>query len=127
MLFVLKNLALSENFRIFAIRERQNNMEKKDLLKFCRYYKGDDNKAPANTSPEYTAWKIERLWVNQELEVPEQVEQCISDYVRYGLADYKMFDDTPAALKAVLINRFFQYTERIDVEEFKKFYEKFYS
>lgn len=102
-------------------------MAKNDMMKFCRYYNGEKTCPYKDTDPRYTAWRVEMLWLNDYDVGAEQTSYCIDDYVRRGLSDYRMSDGVPVALKAFLMNRYFQYAEREDVNDFKKFYELLYS
>jgi hypothetical protein len=96
------------------------------LLKYCRYYKGEKNNPYPYTDARYTAWKIEALYVELWPDSPMLLD-CLNDYIRRGLAEFCQFDDTPIHLKAFLMNRYFQYAEREDVEAFKDFYHKVYT
>lgn len=97
------------------------------MIQLCRYYKGEDKCPYKDSDPRYTAWRIEYLWVSDYDSGAEHVQNCIEDYVSMGLSEYRMTDGVPVALKAFLMNRYFQYLEYEDVNAFKKFYEELYS
>lgn len=94
-----------------------------DLLKLCRYYKGEDECPFSNTDVRYTAWKIESLFADLWPDSP-MLKECLNDYIRRGLVGFCDYDDTPIHLKAFLMNRFFQYSERENIEVFKEGTEK---
>lgn len=102
-------------------------MEKKDLLQYCRYYKGQNENPYKADDPKFTAWKIEMLYTYCRTEDREVIDTALQDYIQHGMSDFHMEDDIPMTLKAFLMNRFFQYNDREDIDEFKKFYEKLYS
>lgn len=101
-------------------------MNKKDLIQFCKYYQGEKESPFAQTDARFTAWRIEALWVDSMLSDSEQISRSLDDYIMYGLKDFCKTDDIPITLKAFLMNRYFQYAERDDVNEFKKFYNELY-
>ena len=78
-------------------------MERKDLLHHCRYYKGEKDSPFPQTDIRFTAWRIESLWVNQMI--------ADSDHINLAL----------------LMNRYFQYSEREDIDAFKDFYLRLYN
>ena len=43
-----------------------------------------------------------------------------------GLSHFEPYDNIPVTLKATLFNRFCKYMDRVDIEEFKKFYSTIY-
>lgn len=98
-----------------------NNMKKEDLIKLCRYYKGEKKHPKTHDAVVHIAWNAERKWVEN---FPDKgnSEDMLKDYMEIGLAEFEMQDDTPIILKAYLFNRFCQYSERIDIDAFKKFY-----
>lgn len=102
-------------------------MERKDLLHHCRYYKGEKDSPFPQTDIRFTAWRIESLWVNQMIVDSDHINFCIEEYILRGMNDFQKFDDTPIALKALLMNRYFQYSEREDIDAFKDFYLRLYN
>lgn len=103
------------------------NNNDNNLLQFCIYYKGQKECPYEVTDPRYTAWRIERIWIRSyDDDKSDYVQNCITDYIRHGLDRYRMTDGVPLALKAVLMNRYFQYADREVIDDFKAFYEKLY-
>lgn len=101
--------------------------DKNTLLKSCRYYKGEEDSPFNDTDIRYTAWRIERLWVKLfNDDNSDFILNCLTDYNLHGMGDYRKADDTPITLKAVLMNRFFQYSGREVLDNFKNFYERLY-
>lgn len=100
-------------------------MKTADLLPFCRYYKGEEECPFAYTDARYTAWKIECIFTTLWPDSPV-LSQSLQEYIRRGMSDFRKEDDTPIHLKAFLMNRYFQYAEREDVDAFRDFYIKLY-
>ena len=94
-------------------------MEKKDFLPFCRYYKGE-KECPKDIKISF--WEYERAWIDLSVDKDEMLGNMLDEYIAAGLSEFEMQDDTPIILKAYLFNRFCQYSERIDIDAFKKFY-----
>ena len=101
-------------------------MDRKTLLQYCRYYKGGKVSPFEKTDYRFTAWRIEALYVHAMVNDLQIIEDCISDYIIKGMTDFSKTDDVPLSLKAFLMNRYFQYAEREDIDEFKAFYKKAY-
>lgn len=102
-------------------------MDKKDLLKFCRYYKGEDD-CPFKEQNKSMLWFYERAWIFDMLSDSENLSACIDEYIRLGLGLFEQFDDVPLSLKALLFNRCAKTSQSIAgaVEPFKKFYKEYY-
>lgn len=101
-------------------------MNKQDAIKFCRYYH-DESECPFRDDERSTLWKIERAWAERMAAGnTEHIEEAVCEYVAYGLGEFQMRDGVPISLKAVLFNRLMKYDERINIEAFKKFYQRFY-
>lgn len=96
------------------------------LLTYCRYYKGEDTPPESFTKQEKSVWAIEGNWIDMQNRKAPILEDAITDYIGYGLVDFHSEDETPISLKAFLLNRYLQYEERVDIEGFKEYYEKFY-
>ena len=98
-------------------------MKKDDLLKSCRYYKGEE-RCPAEfeRSIKNTLWAIESDWVAECLlgEVTTVLDEAYSDYIRAGLGLFQMADDTPLSLKAFIFYRLRD--SYVDAESFKTLY-----
>lgn len=101
-------------------------MKKNDLLKFCRYYKGEQN-CPYTDNTKSMLWDFERTWVNDVLHDAD-FNELLTEYMNVGLRDFSETDDTPITLKAILFNRYAKtaYTMQDAVPSFKDFYKKYY-
>lgn len=102
-------------------------MEKKDLLKLCRYYKGEDD-CPFKEQNKSTLWFYERAWVFDTLNNSNSLSSAIEEYIRLGLGLFEQFDDIPLSLKALIFNRYARTSNSMTeaVEPFKKFYKEYY-
>lgn len=98
-------------------------MDKNDLLKFCRFYKGErvcpfrDNRAHF--------WDLEKSWVQAyENKQDDFLDECIDDYTRLGLTKFEWDDDIPVSLKALLFHRYCKsaYSMMDAIEPFKEWY-----
>lgn len=99
---------------------------KKDLLPFCRYYKGE--KERPKDAPLW--WGYEEKWVELS-ENPQEgsinfnmLGEYIDNYLRAGLRTFEQMDNTPATLKALLFDRHTHFGG--DAESFKTWYENEY-
>ena len=101
-------------------------MNKDELLKFCRYYKGQKTN-PYTDSDKAMLWDYERKWI-VDLSNDYDFSDYLSEYISVGLRDFSMFDDGPITLKAVLFNRYAKnaYSIKDAVPGFKEFYQKYY-
>lgn len=101
-------------------------MDKKELLKYCHYYKGGEKCDNPDPNAQM-CWQCEKWWVEKSLslynggEIPS-FGYMLDDYIRAGLRQFEEYDNVPATLKAVLYNRYCQYNDRVDIPGFKKFY-----
>ena len=68
-------------------------MDKKDLVKFCRYYKGEDD-CPFKDQNKSMLWFYERAWVYDMLNDSDSLSSAIDDYIRVGLGLFEQFDKT---------------------------------
>lgn len=102
----------------------------KDLIKYCRYYKGEDE-IPLEISKNGDGmfWFYEKLWVEREDLHGDDTRNMI-EYIRSGLEDFRKEDDVPITLKALLFNRHSHwgggYGTDEDVKYFKEWYFKYY-
>lgn len=108
-------------------------MDKKTLLGFCRYYKGEDS-LPKNiegNQDDAAFWYIEKCWLELTLKKNEFLGDLLDEYLFAGLREFSNTDDTPVTLKALLFNRwghwFGGYGMDVDASNFKKFYSSKYS
>ncbi len=102
-------------------------MDKKELLVFCKYYKGEKTN-PNKPSTAWYVWAVEKDWV-EEMTLDDVVNDCVSKsldrYMSLGYADFEKFDDTPITLKAVLFSLFEKWNEgMVTREDFSAFYTK---
>ena len=102
-------------------------MNKKDLLKFCRYYKGEEHN-PFRDQNKSMLWFYERAWIYDMLNDNNSLSSTIDDYIRVGLGLFEQFDKIPLTLKALLFNRYAMTSNSIEeaVEPFKRFYKEYY-
>lgn len=102
-------------------------MKEKELLKFCRYYNGEED-SPFEEQNKSMLWFYERVWVFEMLNNSDNLLGCIDKYIRLGLGLFEQFDDIPLSLKALLFNRYAKGSQSLAdaVEPFKDFYKKFY-
>lgn len=102
-------------------------MKKDDLLRFCRYYRGESRNPFTNDGTRALLWDYERSWVSDNLKEGD-FSDYLNDYIAVGLQDFSKYDDTPVTLKAVLFNRYAKtaYTMQDAVPGFKEFYQKYY-
>lgn len=103
-------------------------MTDQEKLNLCRYYKGEDKDNTYEDKNKELCARCERIYVNSsDTSNEDMTTDVIIEYIGYGLSDFCMTDNIPMLLKALLANRFFSYNERIDIESFKAFYEKYYN
>lgn len=102
-------------------------MKNNELLKYCRYYKGEkDNPFEDKDQNKSMLWFYESIWVNRY--ATTVLDSTIDEYVHYGLGNFEMHDHIPLSLKALLFNRYAKgsYSMQDAVEPFKAFYHKYY-
>lgn len=105
--------------------------KKEDLIKFCRYYKGEQTN-PFKDGNDSLFWTYEKYWIDQTIKSDgndnENFTEFIGDYIRIGLREFEKFDDTPMILKSILFNRFAKGfpSMRMAKEPFEDFYKKEY-
>lgn len=100
-------------------------MKKEDLLKFCRYYHGE-NICKSTDIDVQTLFNIEKMWVDKMCAENSDFGTLLDEYITFGLTSFCETDDVPVTLKALLFNRFTQYNDRIDVDAFKAWYKRYY-
>lgn len=96
-------------------------MDKK-LLKFCRYYHGEQ-KAPDSVNAMF--WGYEKSFIEMYVNEKDVLSDMLSEYSLAGLSQFESQDDTPAVLKALLFNRYCNWRSCSMIEcaePFKKFY-----
>ncbi len=100
---------------------------KSELLKYCRYYKGEEKNPLTRGKNKNMFWYYERCWVlmSERGQYPVDKE-TLYDYEFYGLKSFSSDDDVPLSLKLLLFNRFMHweggYGMERDREAFKQFY-----
>ncbi len=102
-------------------------MDKKDLLVFCKYYKGERSN-PNKISAAWYVWQVEKEWV-EEMALDDVVNECLSNslnhYISLGYSDFEKFDDTPITLKAMLFSLLEKWNEGMVTRDgFSAFYTK---
>lgn len=101
-------------------------MKKKDLLRFCRYYKGEEE-CPFKNDHKARLWDYEKVWLKLTLssyennDADKDLASMLDDYVSAGLSSFAQSDDTPATLKAILYNRYCHWSQG-DVDGFREWY-----
>lgn len=100
-------------------------MAKEELLKFCRYYHGEEN-CKCSDPEVQTLCKIEKMWVDSMSAEDSDFDALLDDYITNDLTSFCETDNVPVTLKALLFNRFTQYNDRIDVDAFKIWYKQHY-
>lgn len=104
-------------------------MDKDDLLKICRYYKNEEH-PQTHDAGIHISWSAERAWIRdfQDGGIGRGIRrEILSAYIAAGLVGFRQTDDIPVHLKAYLFQSFCHYAERTDIDEFKKFYDKYYN
>lgn len=101
-----------------------------ELLKYCRYYKGETEAPPEiNEEGKANFWYYEQLWVERE-EFRDENNYNTQEYINFGLADFNKDDGTPLTLKAILFNRHCHwnggYGIENDIKTFKEWYKSYY-
>ena len=111
-------------------------MKKRDLIAFCRYYKGEAVN-PYKTGRDPLFWEYERSWVNLTLDTVSSgiksseraFGSILDDYMAVKLGPFNRRDGVPITLKAVLFNRLGKWSCLSMLEfanEFKEIYAKEY-
>lgn len=106
---------------------------KEELIKFCRYFKGEAEN-PWKNCIKALFWEWEKKWVEFTLKVYKGqqkmfLDRMLNEYIAVGLRTFNDTDDTPATLKALLFNRYLYLNKlpmKEGVESFKDFYNKTY-
>ena len=97
-------------------------MSKEDLIKFCRYFKGEAERP--KDAPFW--WGYEQIWVELSLNSKEGnanfhlMGEYLDNYLRAGLRTFCDNDDTPATMKALLYDRYTHFGG--DAKSFKEWY-----
>ena len=96
-------------------------MAKEDLIKKCRYYKGQ-KECPANAPTLF--WNYERIWVEYTLKAEDEnsfeareLKLMLKRYKDVHLENIQADDGVPITLKAFLFNRYEHWTDGKNFEE----------
>ena len=89
---------------------------KESLLKFCRYYKGDE------ASSSSLLGGYERRWVESMLSERERIMDIADEYDLRWLETFNAGDGVPLSLKATLFNRYFHWSDYSTIDNFKHWY-----
>ena len=96
-----------------------------NLIKLCRYYKGE-KESPYSDDTKSLLWFYEQGWVHSHNDY--SFEDEIMEYLSVGLSDFCDDDGVPLTYKALLFNRYAKsnYSLESAVEPFKAFYREYY-
>ena len=102
-------------------------MKREDFTKFCRYYKGENQKPDhISKSGKGQLWEYERCWVDMIGSDEKTVGLHIDEYINDArLEDFQEDDGCPLSLKSFLFNRYRQwngYGVEEDAKGFKSWY-----
>lgn len=98
----------------------------KDLLQFCRYYKGEKVN-PFEVSDKSYLWQIEEEWYKDTSDfssgMGDTMRYSLNRFISSGFDDVGKFDKTPLTLKAMLFTLFEHWNEGyVTRESFATFY-----
>lgn len=103
---------------------------KKDLMHFCRYYKGT-TQCPFTEQNEKMFWEYEKVWVEKSWEssmngkLDSVLSLSLDQYIANGLSTFSDMDGVPVGIKALLFNRYEHWLEG-SPNDFKKWYLNYY-
>lgn len=103
-------------------------MNKDELLKFCRYYKGEKTQPYTGGTLKGIIWLLESWWVadtletNEAGEIVDRAAETLGRYINDGLGSFEDTDDVPVSLKAYMYAVHLKDNELPQIEDFKKFY-----
>lgn len=104
-------------------------MTREELIKQCRYYKGE-KECPNDKREDEMLWFYEERWCTFCIERPEYIEEIIKDYNNTPFSDFSNTDGVPLSLKALLFNRYCHwsggYGLDVDNQGFKDWYNTYY-
>lgn len=105
-------------------------MKREDLIKKCRYYKGE-LACPESLvkSGHSQIWLYESFWVDFSFNQTEIIDNYVEEYNALPeLATFSADDETPLPLKALLFDRYAEgsWSKKSAVEGFKSWYNEFY-
>lgn len=97
-------------------------------LRFCRFYRGEEE-CPYKKGMRSLLWDYERIWIELSLNKDDTLGNLLDDYLRAGLSEFEMKDDTPITLKALLFDRYRHWLGgygKADTEAFVQWYKNEY-
>lgn len=101
-------------------------MTREELIRQCRYYKGEEANPFGEGGDSAMFWSYEIWWTERMLNGDTDVLAFyLSLYERVGLTDFESNDGVPLSLKAILFNRFEEWAEGTPTE-FKRWYKERY-
>ena len=111
------------------MNKKRNITSKEELIKICKFYKGEEECPFDETSDKRYIWNYERVWVDLVLyNKPKSFELFLLEYSHAGLEDFSKDDGVPITLKAILFNRCLQHSDGMcSPEEFKEVYKRYRS
>ena len=102
-------------------------MTRKELIGFCRYYKGEKEN-PFSISPVWYIWNIEKEWVDKMIinnAECQDLSLALNHYVSYGFKDFEKNDHIPITLKSMLLSLLEKWNEgMVTDKDFREFYDK---
>lgn len=108
------------------MNKKRNKPSKEELIKQCRFYKGEEESPFPNTSYKSGLWFYEHWWVEAQTEGEMSFDFYLEDYSFRGLDDFSNDDGVPITLKALLLNRYNHGEGMFTTDEFKEWYKKWY-
>lgn len=106
----------------------EKNMDKKQLINKCRYYKGEpDCPESIVKQGKEICWYYEMKWVEMVGTKDYILSVYLDEYSFYGYDAFEENDSTPMTLKALLLNRFYHQDGAFQIastpdNDFKKWY-----
>lgn len=105
-------------------------MSTNELLKFCRYYKGEKENPFAHGAA-YYLWKVEQDWVEREIAdaksetLSDESSKIFDEYREAGLIDFEKSDGVWVGLKASLYRLLQHWNEGFaSSEDWAQFYDE---
>lgn len=100
-------------------------MLNKDLLRFCRYFRGGEHNPYLGRDPNKAMfWEYERYWALETSKKEPDFSEMLTNYVNSGLDNFSYDDGVPMTLKSLLFDRYAKtaFSMREAAEHFKEFY-----
>lgn len=79
-------------------------MEKTEILKHCRYYKGEDEN-PFKSGAPRTFWQIEKIW---DFLITDSYREgaLVNEFLAMNPSGYKEIESIPMSLKAIMYDQY---------------------